>query len=881
MPESQTDLSWQSVLDDHLRNAQNRAAAGNNPHVPSVDMPTSTVKVYQTLNITEVSLEGRDSVELNKPIDLLEGDASRQLAAGPAIGVILHHEQAWRMKAVTIGRLMHSLCLAPGEVTQVAMTDWQRATSGSSTEDVNAQENASQTAQRNRFTQDIIDSVASSVQQGGSTASSSSSQASSGAGGVLGFIGVSGGASTNSGIARSANWSTGTRNATLDSQQRIRELTEQHAANARSKRATLVQEVSEQETESFSTRVVANYNHMHSLNMQYYEVLQVFELATRPVRAERCIFLPMQVAEIDVSVIRDFSLALANAASALGLPVLAAAIRLFELTPEQTTDEIDKLRILQQRAESELSDAHENLSTTKRQLAEQLQVLEDRSGQFSMVLEAKSQAEQRERAAFSSLGRVDAKLAEAKHNLEGAEARLAAADKTFTEAKDDLQKANARKEKLSNEIVRFAKTLGITVSPEVLQKEYDTLRKLLPVKYTDDFTNAIKAQAAAEHAHTEADKALDAAKSSVSLKEREWETAQASRAMTDKAYMHAQAEVHRLMQALSVAQKNRVQAEEGLAHLGNLERSAHVTLSSRRNELNAARDNLNEALEAQQGFLADEKEFFLELNAHRFALNQALWGQLDPAVCETMLKRRSHQGTSLLETVDPQPIAIIGNYVGFRWNFPDDEQGAAGEAAFIKRYVDDHREPALDTHVLPTGGVFSEAVLGRANAAEKLDLTRSWNWDETTIPLQPTAIKKLKAAQREARAEAIPGQLGPSAVSINPLPAAPAGPGHEMANIIGANLFRDMSGSSVIGGLLQAGQKAAAEGSEHAQQQAHENISAYLDHIEELLPQVTDAISEGKIDPSSLGALKNSLVGGKGIDAEELLGAASEAGLFL
>ena len=54
-----------------------------------------------------------------------------------------------------------------------------------------------------------------------------------------------------------------------------------------------------------------------------------------------------------------------------------------------------------------------------------------------------------------------------------------------------------------------------------------------------------------------------------------------------------------------------------------------------------------------------------------------------------------------------------------------------------------------DERIVPiqTGGVFAEAVLDRANAAEKLDITRFWNWQDSPIPLSPTDIAPVRISR--------------------------------------------------------------------------------------------------------------------------------------
>ena len=71
--------------------------------------------------------------------------------------------------------------------------------------------------------------------------------------------------------------------------------TQQHVNVARNRRAMLVHEVSQEEHEKVSTRVVTNYNHMHALSIQHYEVVQIYRVTVPLVRIEKCLFVPMRL----------------------------------------------------------------------------------------------------------------------------------------------------------------------------------------------------------------------------------------------------------------------------------------------------------------------------------------------------------------------------------------------------------------------------------------------------------------------------------------------------------------------------------------------------------------------------------------------------------
>jgi hypothetical protein len=242
--------------------------------------------------------------------------------------------------------------------------------------------------------------------------------------------------------------------------------------------------------------------------------------------------------------------------------------------------------------------------------------------------------------------------------------------------------------------------------------------------------------------------------------------------------------------------------------------------------LDRVRMRLNEAAQeleiAEMAILHTDDVTLEELNSRRLPFHQALWLQIDPTQVAVMLSGKHHRGVSLIATVDPDPVAVVGTYLGFRWNFPEDRK--AEEKQYRKDAIDNARPVFESSVVLSTGAVFAEAVLGAANSAEKIDNARAWQWDKTTIPILPAAIAKLQQTNRAPLAEGRPGLLGAAAVELADLPDAPAGPGDSLTKAIGQPLFRNMSGSDVLQGLLKTGQDAAANGAKEAAAQAQTNL---------------------------------------------------------
>src|SRR5690606_32100080 len=94
-----------------------------------------------------------------------------------------------------------------------------------------------------------------------------------------------------------------------------------------------------------------------------------------------------------------------------------------------------------------------------------------------------------------------------------------------------------------------------------------------------------------------------------------------------------------------------------------------------------------------------------------------------------------------------------------------------------------------------TGGVFAEAVQGRANAAERLDLGRFWDWQDSPIPIVAPEIAPVVLGSRAMAADVRPGSL--DAALVQTLAARGMPDPHGVAASLGAvskEMFRDMSG---------------------------------------------------------------------------------------
>ncbi|MCB6179260.1 hypothetical protein LHP98_14130 [Rhodobacter sp. Har01] len=211
----------------------------------------------------------------------------------PACGVLTVHEQTWTQQGLQLGNLLRSICLAPGEVIQIAVTDWERRTGGKSSAGTTQSETADSSIQQDRNVKEAQDAVAREAQSGGSSASSSAVTNQAGVSGGWLFFGASGASSSTQASALTAQYSTGSRSLAADSTVAITQSTAEQTHSLRSRYQTVIKEVTEKEKETLNTRVLVNYNRRHALNMLFFEVLQTYEVKTSLKYWDRCLFIPM------------------------------------------------------------------------------------------------------------------------------------------------------------------------------------------------------------------------------------------------------------------------------------------------------------------------------------------------------------------------------------------------------------------------------------------------------------------------------------------------------------------------------------------------------------------------------------------------------------
>lgn len=699
---------------------------------------------------------------------------SAALTARPAIGAVLTYRQSWYQQGLALGHLLHSMALAPGESTRIAMVDWNRTVRGRSDEDTSQAESLVANVGRTRAMSEVTSSVAREAQQGFSGSSSTANQeqrgetygeASAGIkqaeGGVPGILfsgdlprlstdsrGTSSATSTATTSATGWASSSGTRSLNSEMTQNINDQTHQAANSVRNRRATAITETSQKESENLSTRVVTNYNHMHALTIQYFEVVQIYRVSVELAKVTRCLFVPMKLVTFTWDVVRRFKNVIASAG----------------LIPD-----VQALRWLQPN---------------------------------QMLVTSPSQAGPWDRLQTEAVARV---------------------------LGDQVVPASGNALILPLQGLRIlglsspsngSSLSGIFDSFSIFFK--DGSQKNYPLIEDNETVAGVYGAVLPEDGSLRIDPSLAISMRKIVLNRRSGKESEKGMLSLGLAF------------DVTLPDNTSVADRLGLPN-------CPVRLPIKFNE----GDKNTVVLELVPSFAEADVLDHLEQNALHYST--AIWRSLDSATITTMLSTYEFGGRPLIEVIDPVPVSMSGNYLIFRLY---GEENGKDWQEFLKKHDLVNPVPKEDWVPLPSGGVFAEAVLGRSNSAEKLDITRFWNWQDSPIPILPPEINPLTAGGKDNPPTTGTGQLEGSIVNIVNPPSLPdpAGLAPLYGAIANGNMFRDMSGMAQTAALAQAALQAAQAGASDATSaagQAQQVAATQLTEFLKLVAQVAMAAMGG------------------------------------
>jgi hypothetical protein len=255
---------------------------------------TQTVTSYADRVPVEqpLSVDGfRDQIMGLESNGFFGADETVPMAATLGLGYVLEMQQQWTLSGIGLGDLVYSLPLAPGEQQQVAVFERMDTAQVTESEFFSETQAAEQIALADTSTAATFRSASSEAMNAGSQFHTDSSNWS--AGGSIIIFSAGGGGSSSSGSSQ--QWLQGQRDTVQNAAEQTHSSAVDQAAARRTAARTGMRLATASESESVTTKTITNHNHAHALTMQYWEVLRNYNVTTIIDGLTLCCLVPMQI----------------------------------------------------------------------------------------------------------------------------------------------------------------------------------------------------------------------------------------------------------------------------------------------------------------------------------------------------------------------------------------------------------------------------------------------------------------------------------------------------------------------------------------------------------------------------------------------------------
>ncbi|MCY9696094.1 hypothetical protein [Paenibacillus alginolyticus] len=252
----------------------------------SFDLVSSTTTIERTAISLGNPVRWADAPEAHENLTIYQ-------AVTVATGHVLHYKAIFKADGYSLGNLLYSLALAPGQKKQIVVLDAAHQLQGTETQSIAQVESLAASLVNERNTLDQLSGALNETLNGNSSSSTGGVSAGLGAAGTIGFasasLGVAGGYSS----ANSSASQNSSRDTSMFFGEKLRQSIMQNAESYRQLNASVVTTVKEGQQFSVTTDVVANHNHCHALTMMYFEVLRHYAIYQELAQVEECVFVPL------------------------------------------------------------------------------------------------------------------------------------------------------------------------------------------------------------------------------------------------------------------------------------------------------------------------------------------------------------------------------------------------------------------------------------------------------------------------------------------------------------------------------------------------------------------------------------------------------------
>ena len=195
-----------------------------------------------------------------------------------ATGHVLHYRSQFRADGYSLGDLLYSLPLAPGQKKQIVVFDSSHSLQGAESQQLSLGERLAANLLSDREVTDRLGGSLSEGLRGTSKAGTEGVSASLGAAASVGSFGASLGVAGGFSNSHSDAAQDSARDISQFFAEKLRQGLTQNAESYRQQNASVVTTVTEGQTYGASTEVVANHNHCHSMTMMYFEVMRHYAI---------------------------------------------------------------------------------------------------------------------------------------------------------------------------------------------------------------------------------------------------------------------------------------------------------------------------------------------------------------------------------------------------------------------------------------------------------------------------------------------------------------------------------------------------------------------------------------------------------------------------
>jgi hypothetical protein len=223
-----------------------------------------------------------------------------------ALGYLVTLRQTWIPAGLSLGDLLYSLALAPGEQQRVAVHERTETLSVRDVETLSVDEAQRFQEATDQSTHAVFDSAFRESASGGSRMHTSSDSGGIGlvggiggmvAQGVLAGVGISAGYGAASSSGSTSSWQQGSRDFVSNASQDFHASLARSSALTRRVSRTGVRLATASERDSVTTKVISNHNHCHALTVQYWEVLRHYAVSSEVDDVQLVCYVPLELIE--------------------------------------------------------------------------------------------------------------------------------------------------------------------------------------------------------------------------------------------------------------------------------------------------------------------------------------------------------------------------------------------------------------------------------------------------------------------------------------------------------------------------------------------------------------------------------------------------------